>query len=201
MAIYNGNEATYVGCVIGERSHMWLDGMEDVFAIVWDDEEGKIKSIKTGYYGADGNNLMGMDHDIDVTPETARKVLKSLKADAFKTCVDSILKAKMRIEKGAVAEVIKGRKVKRGTQLEVFWVGEKPTYKSRYYGFNETETIAGCYDADGNKVWIKADYLKRINLPKTPNAKERKKFIKAYIERRTREIAGWVDLQKIAMMV
>ena len=75
--------------------------------------------------------------------------------------------------------------------LEVFWVGEKETYKSRQYSWmHETEMIAGCYDENGNKVWIKAEYLKSIDQIKSPNAKERKKFIKAYIEKAARAVGA-----------
>lgn len=199
MAIYDKNDnITYAGCVIGEKSHMWMDGMEDVFAIVWDDTERVIKYIKTGYYGADGQNLMQMEHEVDVTPETARKVLKHFKAEAVKACADSIMESRMRIEANTTAEVIRGRKVKKGTKVSVFWVGEKPTYRGRQYDWmKETEAIAGCYDENGNKIWIKAEYLKRLDLPKMPNAKERHKFIKSYVERKARELT-WIDLLKLA---
>ena len=94
-----------------------------------------------------------------------------------------------KVSKGRKVEVVKGRKVKKGTQLDVFWVGERETYKSRQYSWmHETEEVAGCYDEDGNKVWIKTEYLKPIDKLKAPNAKERKKFIKAYIKDRAARV-------------
>lgn len=188
MAIYSDNEVSYIGCVLGERSHMWLDGMEDVYAVVWDDETGKVKTVKTGYYGIDGNNLMGMYHEVDVTPETTRKVLRALKAEAVKSYAESVKAEKEAIKKGVEAVVIRGRKIPKGTKLSVFWVGERPTYRSRQYDFmNETELIAGAYDENGNKVWIKAEYLKRTDRPKSPVASERKKYIKEYVRQAARK--------------
>ena len=75
-------------------------------------------------------------------------------------------------------------KVKKGTQLKVFWVGEKPTYQAQRYSYiKDTELIAGCYDNEGNKVWIKAEYLRSVTPLKSPCAAERKKFIDSYIKR------------------
>lgn len=90
--------------------------------------------------------------------------------------------------------------MKKGTILEVFWVGERPTYMSRQYSWiNETEKVAGCYDKDGNKVWIKVEYLKNITEIKSPSAKERKKYIKHYVESYFPKYYGIYGLTKIAM--
>jgi len=62
-------------------------------------------------------------------------------------------------------------------------VGERPTYTG--YG---TELIAGCKDKDGNKLWIKAEYLKNISPIKSPKTKERKKYIKWYIKKNAGDI-------------
>lgn len=188
MAIrYNGVE-TFVGAVLKEESHMWMDGMEDVYAVVWNEEKQTVESIQVGYFGIDGTNLLGKGWEIDATEETKRAVRRWLKRRSWKAFADSVIEYKQEIRKGTRAEVIRGRKVKKGTQLEVFWVGERETYMSRqYHWMNETERIAGCYDEDGNKVWIKAEYIKSIDDIKSPNAKERKKFIKAYVEKEARD--------------
>ena len=161
---------------------MWMDGMEDVFAVVWDSEEKTIKDIQVGYFGADGRNLMGVNWEIDATDETKKAVLKWLKGEAVKAFEESVIAYKNGIRKGSHVEVIRGRKVKIGTPLEVFWIGERPTYRSLQYDWmHETETVAGCYDANHNKVWIKAEYLKPTDIIKSPSAEERDKFIKAWV--------------------
>lgn len=192
----NGNK-TYVGAVIGSRTHCWLDGMVDEFAIVYDEEANEIKEVQVGYYGLDGYNFYDTTFEVDLTTDNARKVIKKMKSDALIEFAHSVIKEKKAVKKGRVAEVVRGRKVPKGTRLEVFWIGERPTYRSRQYSWmNETETIAGGYDSDGNKVWIKAEYLKNITEIKSPTAAERKKFIQAYIARN--DMTLW-NIRKIAM--
>ena len=58
--------------------------------------------------------------------------------------------------------------VKKGTILNVFWIGERPTYKTKTLRnrgcrwANETEEVAGCYNENGEKVWIKVDYCQYV---------------------------------------
>lgn len=69
---------------------------------------------------------------------------------------------------GDSVEVVKGRKISKGTKLKVFWMGERLTYKAQQLRksgcrwANETEMIAGCYNENGEKVWIKTEYLKYL---------------------------------------
>lgn len=184
MAIRNRNrreEVKYVGCVIGERSHLWMDGMEDVFHKVYDEETDSIIEIQTGYYGSCGGNLMDTFADIDLDKEHARKVLRVIKREATQNWAAHVSSDKKAIKKGRKAKVIRGRKVPKGTVLEVFWVGLRPTYESRIYHTDAKEEIAGCYDANGNKVWIKVEYLENITPITTPSAKDRRRMIKNYV--------------------
>ena len=187
MAITMNGETLYQGAVLGEHEHMWMDGMLEVHTIVWDMENHEEKWIQTGYYGSDGCNLCEhVDVEFEISQEVARDILRTMKRRAWQALASSVTAQKEKIDKGIQAEVIKGRKVPKGTILDVFWVGERPTYRSRQYSWmNETETIAGCYDKDGNKVWIKAEYLKNISPIKSPVAAERDKFIKAYVKKNT----------------
>lgn len=200
MAIIDkNNNVSYTGAVIGERSHMWMDGMEDVFAIVYDSELNEIKEIKTGYYGSDGHNLMETEMKVDLNMENARAIIKLLKKWALQEFSASVKVEKQAIKKGRKVEVIRGRKVKKGTILEVFWIGEKETYKSRQYSWmNETETIAGCRDEKGNTIWIKAEYLKNITEIKSPSARDRKLFIKSYIKNYFPKHYGIYGIMQIA---
>lgn len=189
MAVIINGVESYIGQVIGVDSHYWLDGMLEDFAIVWDSESKSTKRISFGYYGIDGTNLAGGTAKIDATEETKREVRRSLKALAIIDFCKSTQEYKRSIRKGSKVEVIKGRKVPKGTILEVFWVGEKETYRSQQYSWmHETELIAGCYDSDGNKVWIKTEYLNPIDSIKSPNAKERRKYINAFVNRRAMEM-------------
>ena len=191
MAIMNHEtgEKSFIGCVIRTYDHYWMDGMLQEYAEVWDSEKKTIEHITVGYYGNDCRNMMATTADADLTVENAREILRHyVKKDALRCFQNSVQESKQKIYKDDICKVIRGRKVKKGTVLKVFWVGEKPTYRSRLYScdfMSDTETIAGCYDSDGNKVWIKAEYLEK--LPecrlKSPVAAERKKYIKDFMRR------------------
>ena len=55
---------------------------------------------------------------------------------------------------------------------------------------HETELVAGCYDENNNKVWIRVEYLKPVDEVKSPNSKERKKFINAYVNKRAKDMGA-----------
>lgn len=183
MAIINSNnEVTYAGAVINLWSHIYYDGMEQEYAEVWDVVNHERRNIGVGYYGSDGHNLSGKTAEIDITADVVKDMIHTYKARAWKAFEDSVTEFKREIRAGVKAEVVRGRKVKKGTVLTVFWVGEKPDYTGR-----TLEKLAGCHDESGKKVWIKADYLKSLTVVKSPNAKERKKFIKNYVRQNVGE--------------
>lgn len=188
MAIIKDGIQTFEGAVIKTREHYWLDGMIEEYATVWDMENHTVKEISYGYYGNDGENLYGNSKaEIDCSIDVARDIIRTIKKDAYRSFAGSVVNFKKEVHKGDKAEVIRGRKIKQGTILTVFWVGDKPTYKAKnspswsWYA-NETERIAGCHDDNGNVIWIKAEYLKNLMPYKSPCAAERKKYIKSYIE-------------------
>lgn len=187
MAITKNGVTEYEGAVLGEYEHMWMDGMLDVRATVWDMERHCTREVQTGYYGSDGCNLIGaVKVVVEVAPNIARDIIRTKKREAVKCFCQTVQEYKAGIRKGTKAEVVRGRKVKRGTVLDVFWVGERETWKSRQYEWmHETETIAGAYDAEGNKVWVPVEYLKSLDPLKSPCAAERKKYIEAYIKQNT----------------
>lgn len=146
-------------------------------------------TIRYGYYGSDWYNFCGdCTAEIDCTVDVARDIIKTFKKNAISAFAKSVIDFKKAIHKGDTVEVIRGRKIKKGTILTVFWVGDKPTYRAKtspawsMYA-NETEKIAGCKDNDGNTIWIKAEYLKNLTLYKSPCTAERDKFIKEYIDK------------------
>ncbi|MBR5276777.1 MAG: hypothetical protein IKU35_06555 [Bacteroidaceae bacterium] len=160
-----------------------MDGMLETTAICWDIEKHEAVHIMVGYYGSDCCNMCGGSYEIDATEEVKRDILRTLKRRAAESFARSVVEYKQEIRAGRTAVVARGRKVPKGTEVTVFWVGDRPTYRSRGYAWmNETERIAGCKDADGNKIWIKAEYLEATDILKSPSAKERKKFIKSWVQ-------------------
>ena len=193
MAVMFKDKTMFEGAVLKIDEHYWLDGMLESWAVCWNSEKQEIEHVTFGYYGIDGSNLAGGTAKIDATRETWREVLRSLKPRAYKAFAESVIAYKRGIRKGTRAKVVRGRKVPKGTIVEVFWVGEKPTYQAARHDFvRETETIAGCYDEHGNKLWIKAEYLESIDPIESPNARERRKFIQSYIDKKAHELgAPW----------
>ena len=187
MAIMKDGCVLYSGAVLGESEHMWMDGMLQTYADVWDMTEHRVRTITTGYYGSDGHNLHeNVDVVVEVDPEVARDIIRTRKEEALKDFCRSVQAYKAGIRKGTKAVVVRGRKVPKGSRLTVFWVGERPTWESRQYSWiNEAEEIAGAYDETGRKVWVKTEYLKSLDPIKSPCAAERKKYIAAYVERNT----------------
>lgn len=184
MAVIFGDKVTYVGAVYAEHEHFWLDGMLSVSAWAWDVERHETVSVETMYLGIDGTNLAGGSHTIDISRDVARDMIRTYKQKALRDFCRSVTEHKQTAHVGDVAIVTRGRKVKKGTELKAFWIGERPTYQAKQCSWiHDTETIAGCFDQDGNKVWIKAEYLVPKHTPKSPNAKERDRFVKAYIEK------------------
>ena len=184
MAVKFKDRVEYEGAVIGTKTQYHFDGMLDEYAIVWNMEKHTSNMVQFGYYGVDGYNFYDASCEVDLTTEVARDIIRTLKREAILAYCSSVQKNKNAIENGRVAEVIRGRKVKQGTILNIFWVGERPTYRSRMYSYiNETEMVAGGYDSEGNKVWIKVEYLKNLTPVKSPSAAERKKFIDDYVLR------------------
>lgn len=198
MSIRFRNEPeTFKGAVLNIEEHYWMDGMLEETAVVWDSEKQQIDRIQVGYFGCDGQNLCGCGYETDATPETWRQVLRYLRPMAEQAFARSVTEYKNSIHVGTHAEVIRGKKVPKGTKVEVFWIGEKETFRSRqYYWMHETETIAGCYDEAGNKLWIKAEYLKNVDPLKSPNAKEREKFIQWYISNEAKMLGAPFRLRK-----
>lgn len=118
-------DVTYEGAVLRTGEHNWYDD-SDFFADVWDDATNAVKRITyattRGWTYANGAN-------VDATPEVRAKAatfytalaLAELKA---KAAADALTPAK-----GKAVKVVKGRKVPKGTEGVVIWVGE-----GRYYG-------------------------------------------------------------------
>ena len=61
-----------------------------------------------------------------------------------------------KIVKGQKVVVVRGRKVKKGTEGVVFWMAQDEDYVGNEY------TRIGIKDADGTAHWLNADYVKAI---------------------------------------
>lgn len=185
MAItnYEGNKFA-IGVCFEKTEHMYYDGMLAEYTHYYDVENNKVVKVQTGYYGADGSNMCDYHGaTIDLTMENARVMIKKyIKPLALSAYAGSVEKFKKELHKGNLVEVVRGRKVTKGTMGIVFWIGEKYNQYSRC-----NEVIVGIKkdpnDKNEKPIWIKTEYLKKLTMEKSPNKKERDKFIKSWINR------------------
>lgn len=120
MAVYRENgKAEYKDCVfdIFERNGSWDS---DFYARVWDEESRSVKDVEydTTRFGGGGYA------DIDATDEVIHKVYRYYRNQArdFFDTVENVKRAKT-IHVGDAAIVIKGRKIPKGTEGTIFWIG------------------------------------------------------------------------------
>ena len=179
MAIKYKEHTEYEGQVIGTDEHMWADGMLEEWAVIWNPVEHKRENVQIGYYGSDGQNLCGCVRcEIDFTSEIAQDIVRTTLAHAEVAFAEKVEADKRTVRKGDRVRVVWGRKVPKGTELTVFWIGERPDYMGYH-----NEKIAGTKDDQGNKVWIKVDYLEVLTERPEPTEEEREDFIEGYLTR------------------
>lgn len=183
MSIIVDGAELYNGYVIEKVKHTWLDGMTSVYAVVYDKDEKKIKKEQIDYYGSDFCSLYkNCKCDVDLTPENAREIIRNLRNEILNAYNDSLKVVKV----NDYVEVVRGRKVVKGTKGFVFWKGEKI---NKYNGNNEL--ICGLKNSINDKsekpVWIKAEYLLRLE-PAMSSQKKRKTYAKEYLEKKYSKI-------------
>ena len=120
MAIINyDGEASYTGAVLMEYENNGYHD-SDFFAVVWTGAELKTIQFATTRAGCG----KAFATKVDATPETWAKVGEFCKSHMI-DILESDAQAKAReISKGKRVRVMKGRKVKPGTEGVVFWIGQ-----------------------------------------------------------------------------
>lgn len=162
----------YVGAVLCDREMNGYDD-SDFYAIVWDAAEKRTKKIvyaSTRYAG-------GGWCTVDATPETLAAATAYNQALAYTFALESHVKAERALVQapviGSDVLVIKGRKVKKGTEGRIFWRGEG-SYGAR----------VGIELADGTRVFTAQTNVQRVAVS-IPNYAE--------CERRARDYARTVS--------
>ena len=170
--IMKDGQEKYQGCVLAVymQDEPTMDGgTYGVYprADVWDSEQGRVITLR--------------DHDFTKAERDAfSRTVEDAVIDSFSTSSNRewdyrIEAAKRAIKAGVDAVVVRGRKIKKGTKLHVFWTYDRADYTGWH-----TETIAGCFDEDGRKVWIRADYLQRADIERIEAEMEESRKIMVY---------------------
>jgi len=155
-------EVTYAGRVL--HIDTTLDRvMSDVweymtYATVWDDAEGRPTKVFLRGEGCETS----AEAEVDATTETvaaydAWKAARAAeKAAADEARLEAQAEARVReVRRGCRAVVARGRKVAKGTEGRVFWLGQGD------YGWR-----AGLETDDGQTVWVALSNLDRVLPPK-----------------------------------
>lgn len=129
-------------------------------------ETGEIKNIE---YDATAHGGYG-SAKVDTTREKVQQflALENVKTRQLQEALNAARNAATKIQKGAKVEVVKGRKVAKGTKGVIFWT--KTCNYDRYNRPMNEVTKIGIKDAEGNVYWSYAHNVQVI--PETVNAQE-----------------------------
>ena len=152
----------YIGRTFHWSSHYLWDGISTIYLRTWNMDTHAEEIVAIGdNYDTSTETLLN-----DVVFGLKPEVLLDAQVTYYRRSKDAweryVAQERSRICKDRRARVVRGRKVRVGTEIEVFWVGERMAYYQPRYGSGVTETIAGGYDDAGNKVWVKAEYLENL---------------------------------------
>lgn len=117
--IYGDTGVQYIGCVLDTYEHNGRDD-SDFYAVCWDEELGKVVTVEYDTTRCPA----GGTAQIDATESVIAKVYRFYKRSVTKSFDerDNETLAKI-IHKGDEVQVIRGRKVAKGTIGKVFWIG------------------------------------------------------------------------------
>jgi hypothetical protein len=121
MAIFNNGVESYKGCVLAEYEDNGYND-SDFYAIVWDYENNRLKSVLFGTTRAGGN----WGCSVDATPEVVALAKKAKEEQIALDKLEFNLRLEGVAEKGKLATIagVKGKKSGlNNSQGIIFWVG------------------------------------------------------------------------------
>lgn len=176
MAVYAGiygkeDIAEYEGCVLRTYERNGYDD-SDWYAVCWDPEKEAVVDVLYDTTRAGGGGSAVIDATDDVI-RLAYRYYWSLGRSFFDTRSNPDDAKKIRV--GDTVKVVRGRKVKKGSTGEVFWVG---TCRNQYS--YRTEERVGI-EIDGERIFLPASYVEVVGWEKRlVTGKERKKAIRNF---------------------
>ena len=151
-----------------ERNEAWDS---DFYAEVWDEEEQRLRDVMfyTTRYPCYG------EAKADATEDVLRKVYRLKKREAAETFERYNRDQAREIRKGDTVRIVKGRKVKKGSVVKVFWAGR--TYNP--YAYRHEDRIG--VEVGEDRVFINAENAEVVDWEKRLiHGKERKKIIREW---------------------
>ena len=169
--IYGKTEPEYVGCVLSAYE---LNGYNDSdwYAVCWDREQQKLVEVEYDTTRAGG----GGRAEIDATQEVLREVYrwyKRMGREHFDCCTNPSNAKK--VQKGDTVRVVRGRKVPKGTEGVVFWVG------TRYNQYSRMDEERVGIEVAGERGFLNAEYVEVIGWEaRLVTGRERKQAIRNF---------------------
>lgn len=169
-SIYGKSDIQYEGCVINTFERNGYED-SDFYAECWDREKQEVVQIEYDSTRCGGGGYA----KIDATKETILEVYRYYKKNAtyYFDNVYNEKNAKL-VRKGDLVEVVRGRKIPKGTVGKVFWIG------TRFNSYNyQDEQRVGIEVEDGTRLFLPLDYVTVIGWEdRLIHGKERKKMIR-----------------------
>lgn len=169
--IYGKTEPEYVGCVLSTYERNGYND-SDWYAICWDRERQKVVEVEYDTTRAGGGGRAEIDATNDVLREVYRWY-KRLGREHFDVCTNPTEAKKVR--KGDTVRVIRGRKIQKGTEGVVFWIG------TRYNQYSHCNEERVGIEADGKRMFLNTEYVEVIGWEsRLATGKKRKQAIRNF---------------------
>lgn len=157
MAVYAGiygkeNVAEYAGCVLRTYEKNGYDD-SDWYAVCWDQGKKAVVDVKYDTTRAGGGGYAIVDATDDVI-RLAYRYYWNLGRSFFDTRSNPDEAKKIRV--GDTVKAVRGRKVKKGSEGTVFWVGTR----KNIYAYRIEDRVG--VEIDGERVFLPAEYVEVI---------------------------------------
>lgn len=166
----------FTGCVLGvSENNGYHDS--DFYATVWDEEQGCVRTIEDGTTRAYAPSKYSR---ADATPEVRAKARAWWTAKVGpKQAYAALMGKRLAIDLGSTVEVVKGRKIAKGTVAEVVWKGKDAFYRSYglTYSLPARAFRLGLRLKDGTRVFTSMENVTKLGVVEPTEA----------------EIAEWVS--------
>lgn len=169
--IYGKTEPEYAGCVLSTYEHNGYND-SDWYAICWDREQQKVVEVEYDTTRAGGGGWA----EIDATPEVLREVYRWYK-QIGRGLFDGRTNPEQakKVQKGDTVRVVRGRKIPKGTEGLVFWVG------TRFNPYSRTKEDRVGIEVDGERMFLSTEYVEVVGWEaRLATGRDRKKAIRNF---------------------
>lgn len=168
--IYGETQPSYIGCVINTYERNGYDD-SDFYAVCWDEAAQAVVEIEYDTTRCGSSGYAEIDASTEVLRKAFRYYYNCARAEFDKKW--NAIQAKQ-VKVGDTLNVVRGRKIKPGSQGTCFWIGTR----RNFYTYRD-ETRVGI-EIDGEKHFLPIEYVEVIGWEaRLIKGKERHRRIRA----------------------